>query len=159
MNKTNRLKVTKKMDETIIQFYTILSQLNRASNLVIGGTHALHLHGLNLERAPDDLDIIIYKPTKEQRHILSLLRSVSEGDCLGSAGKRSLKLKKNGYCLDILLEDYASLPKGLLEYVSDDGRVKGKVQSVQGVIDAKASYGRSKDHLDMIKWKNLNFNT
>tara|TARA_R110000772_G_C13310332_1_gene440569 strand:- start:6670 stop:7140 length:471 start_codon:yes stop_codon:yes gene_type:complete len=152
--------VTKKMDATVLQFNHILSKLNNSKNLVIGGTHALYLHGINLGKDPDDLDIIIYKPTKEQLEILAILREVSEGDCADSShGNRSLKLKKNGKCLDILLEDKASMPEGLLQYVNETGTITGNVQSVQGVIDAKASYGRSKDHLDMIKWKNLNFNT
>ena len=51
------------MLEKIKELYLQLSK-NGEQKIVIGGTYALELHGLIQYKDPEDIDVIVYKPTK-----------------------------------------------------------------------------------------------
>lgn len=141
-----------KMENTLKTFSKTLIRLNKGNNLVLGGSCALSLHGLNTSRVPEDVDIILYKPNPSQIKLLELLSDFSEIE--ESYGK-VFKFKKEGYTLDILI-NIEPEPKNLLFYIN--GEIKIKVQNVSNIVKAKASYKRKKDFLDLISLKNLNFN-
>lgn len=154
---------SKKLDSTIIAFGNILTELNKGGNLVIGGTHALLLHGLRVSREPNDLDIVVYKPTSAQCKMLLALKDVTVGSGYSSPTPeegitRSFKLQSRGHhVIDILL-DRRELPDGLLTYENRSKGIKLRVQSIDGVLAAKAAYGRDKDMHDLFALKNINFN-
>lgn len=129
-------------------------------NLVIGGMHALRLHGLVMHREPSDLDIVVYQPTKEQLQYLAALcdrAEVKEDD----ENYRSYKVESNGFVVDFLLETGENMPSNLLGF-SHLG-FQFFVQSVEGVISAKRCYNnadfqREKDITDCESLKANNFN-
>ena len=148
------------------------------TNVVIGGTCALIAHGLNVGREPNDLDVIIYRPSTEQLRYLdsirlfSLKHSTGTGaDLTGDLHLRSLKFKKNGLILNILFERDKAKPSFLLRFW--DAGASYKIQDIASVIEAKNSYilqphttgltgeryARVKDLFDFQQLKNLNFNT
>lgn len=154
----------KLLHSTIMAFSNILNELDKGGNLVLGGTHAMILHGLEVPREPNDVDIIIYKPTLAQLNLLKMLKDVVvEGSTNGvpdnpKVAKRSYKLVSNKcsmHVLDILLE-FDKVPEGLLTYKHKS--IKIKVQSIRNILYAKANYGRSKDFKDFNLLKNINFN-
>lgn len=58
-------------------FTGIIDQLvqldaDKRNNVVIGGSCALHLMGVQLDREPEDLDIIVYEPTTSQLKFVGL---------------------------------------------------------------------------------------
>ena len=156
---------SEKLDSTIVAFGNILTELNKGGNLVIGGTHALLLHGLKVPRDPNDLDIVIYRPTSDQCKLLLALKDVtvgSENGCQDPTAEqgvtRSFKLRsKNSLEIDFLLQR-RDLPDGLLTYENRPKGIKLRVQSIEGVLAAKASYRRCKDIHDLFQLKNINFN-
>ena len=128
-------------------------------NLVLGGTSALVLHGLELGRLIDDIDFIVFKPTQNQLQLLSLF-SPFDTNTYNKYDKRSFKYDIQGYHINIIVSNTA-MPLNLLKY--------GEyfINAISNVIDAKASYlkgtanglyGRLKDFMDCENLKNLNFN-
>ena len=49
-------------------FRHFLLKIN-GDNVVLAGVNALKLHGLKMSRNPNDLDVVIFKPTKAQLDI------------------------------------------------------------------------------------------
>ena len=169
---------SKKLDKTISEFSNILSRLNNEgdNNLVLGGTHAMILHGLKTPRIPGDMDIIIYSPTEKQLETLEVLRDlmVDKEELFNEYNRISFKFEKKidnvvhteVYTLDILLE-FMPFPENLLIYESEiddtkvrveESSIRVRVQSIENIIKAKSIYGRVKDLTDFINLKNLNFN-
>ena len=106
------------------------------------------------------MDIVIYDPTVKQLELLENLGDFNtlDGQTEGyPISVLKLKVSKNNkdYTLDILIEN-RDIPKNLLLY--ENGDIKIKVQDVATIIEAKSSYGRSKDFKDLLNFKNLNFN-
>lgn len=140
--------------------------VQQVSNIVIGGSAALILHGLNLPRGCSDIDLIIYSPTKEQLDVIKILGiETSLNDSFGYAGKRVSKLSRDGIKIDIIVAETTPVPENLSFIMLNFSLLK--IQSVQGVIDAKNSYSqeresqlyiRGKDLIDLIELKNNNFN-
>lgn len=135
------------------------------SNMVIGGSHALLLHGLDIGRDTDDFDVVIYEPTMDQLKYLAdkihtgeMKESIEES----SDNTRSCKVECNGATIDFLIERNTCMPADLL-LVHHSG-ITLFVQSVYRVIDAKRSYTnedgmfRQKDVDDCKLLKNANFN-
>ena len=151
---------TIKLENNLKAFTKILLKLNEDDNLVLGGSYALMLHGLNLKRLPDDVDIIIYRPTPKQ---IEFLESISDFNNLNELGsdyptcvyKLKTSKKNVDYTLDILLETKTA-PDNLL--IFEKNNIKVKIQEISNIIEAKSSYGRTKDFEDMLSLKNLNFN-
>jgi len=157
-------------------FKPIIDQLSTSKNIAIGGYQALKLHGLILNREPKDLDIIIFQPTQLQIAALSVLICF---DIIRDRPKdlkfenfKAFKFKKNDIYLDVII---SNLPmENLLTFSCSAGDFK--VNTIQGVIEAKASYkfrrneetvdyaneiclyARAKDMLDFQQLKNINFN-
>lgn len=147
-------------------------------NIVIGGTVALAAHGLNLDRKPGDLDLVIYSPSEEQYKYLELLSVFALGKqsrdmCI--RGLRSIKFKRAGEILNILIEKDTFPESNLLYtkcYKKEGGFMYLQMQSISKVIEAKNSYrinphsvgltgnryARVKDYYDCQQLKNLNFN-
>jgi hypothetical protein len=126
----------------IRKFEKFIGEIN-ADNILIGGTSALTLHGLNLSRPVEDLDIVIYSPTESQKEQLANLKWLSiEEDGYPTD---NLKISKGHKIINILLEKDEKMPTNLLSY-------KGiPIQSISGVIEAKRSYSaRPKDMADYI---------
>lgn len=143
-------------------------------NVVIGGINALTLHGVIVGREAHDLDIIIYKPTLRQVNLISalnhfnLVKDKNTENGYDGTSVNFVKLKKDGYTMDILIERDKEVPNFLLECKFEG--IYFKIQSVENVISAKASYyfkskkdgltyySRIKDAVDFQNLKNLNFN-
>ena len=173
------------MKKILYDFQPILSSLMKGhKNVVLGGSRALLLHGLNITRPVEDLDVIIYKPSLEQKKLLQHLQFfdiVKNRPAHLVAGYtdnmerilRVIKLKKNNSIIDIISEE-TDMPEDLLYYKHDD--IMYPIQNIQKVIDAKNSYrfqaagelplqavgkavyGRMKDVEDLMDLKNSNFN-
>ncbi len=139
------------IDKYLKTFHDEIWKMDKG-NLVIGGIHALKLHGLNIEREPGDCDIVVYAPHIEQEEFLESLVNNGKADD-SDEPYRSYKLIKDGLTLDFLVEREKCLPHDLLMYENL------RVQSVRGVIEAKSEYkGREKDIEDCKNLKHLNFN-
>ena len=178
VNHTKEKKTTK-MVQDILAFQDLIRSIDD-TNIVIGGMHALKLNGLKMNREPNDLDLIIYNPTTKQQDVIKSIKlfETSRPNLTyftdthqTNKGQKSYKFEKNGFVLDILIEDKET-PKNLLLYklASFDLRI----QSVSNVIDAKNSYRhtehgrahgvfgpeyvREKDMIDLFDLKNSNFN-
>lgn len=134
---------------------------------VIGGSWALRLHGLNIEREPGDVDIILYSPTSQQ---ISILRDnakdlyTSEEEFLDNDVRRSYKFAKGGFLLNVLIEPDTPEPPNLLNVTFNETRYL--VQSITNIVAAKGSYtfikdgklhSRMKDVSDLAFMKNNNF--
>lgn len=148
-------KLVSFMDRNLLAFSKTLERLNLDNNLVLGGSNALMLHGIQTKKTPEDVDIVIYQATDRQ---LDFLETLQEFSTLGSSGKVfKFKISRNNedYTLDILLED-GPLPSNLLYYIK--GNIKVRIQDVFAIIKAKADYKRNKDLIDLLDLKNLNFN-
>lgn len=142
-------------------------------NLVLGGSHALKLHGLEFHREPSDVDLIIYRPTVTQAKFLELVQrnNGQKGDFLKNPDYRvrvtKFKSPNGRYSLDIIISEEET-PKNLLSLNLLD--IDFKIQSVENIVKAKASYlhkvdGRGsskfisqKDAIDLQNLKSLNFN-
>ncbi len=138
------------------------------NNVIIGGTVALVLQGINIGREIDDIDIIIYRPTKKQRKTLAIYEELSKTAYYGS-DKRTMKIQVGDVDVNIIKE-LVSPPDDLL-YVRVPNGNFFPVQRVDNVIKAKSSYlrdsdskesssayARKKDMYDLIELKNKNFN-
>lgn len=138
-------------------------------NVILGGSAALQLHGLNLSRRVDDLDIIIYKPTEEQMKVLELMEPFNLSlfpiySEFEKSERRVRKFEIRGVKLDIILEKEIEKPQNLLLFhIHTCFTIP--IQSIENVIAAKNSYTlkehtyrRSKDMEDLIDLKNKNFN-
>lgn len=158
-------------------FKEIISILDISDNIAIGGYQALKLHGLNLNRPPADMDLIIFQPTPKQIEILQVLKVY---DLIRNRPKdilpeeiKAYKFKKHDMYMDVIISD--KMMPSLLSFTCHVGTFK--VNSIQNVIEAKASYkfryneraadgygdetnlyARAKDMLDFQQLKNLNFN-
>lgn len=153
------------LDDYFRSFSTLLGNLND-TNVVIGGMWALKIHGLNILREINDLDIVVYRPTPEQSVIIDTLKAI-QGSRRGQPyhNQRSVKVERDGFVLDILIEDKHT-PDNLLLYQYNDWYFK--VQNIKEVIDAKRSYSyqdetrggyiREKDVRDIFDLKQANFN-
>lgn len=148
------------MNKTLMAFSTMLLDLNKGNNLVLGGSCSMVLHGLVTKDLPGDVDIIIYKPTKEQDRVLDSLRdfnTMDNGEGYFSNTVYKFKKTNNGVTrtLDVLIQE-EPLPNNLLWYIN--GKVRIRIQDIYTIIAAKAGYGRTKDYKDLLNLKNLNFN-
>lgn len=151
-------------------FRSVLTSLmSGRNNVIIGGSAALVLHGLDIGRELMDVDIIIYKPTAEQDTLLNLLMNFDYIKAEHSP-RRAMKLKKDGFFIDIIMERNSDQPMPTDFLLIEISGIAYKIQSVKKVVEAKCSYtleGRSqeptlytrrKDVFDLQLLKNLNFN-
>jgi hypothetical protein len=166
----------KDLKNTLAMFSSTLSILyGTGSNLVLGGSNALKLHGLETGRKSNDVDIIIYRPTTLQMTILNGLRTGSplfkekaiDQGYPGRVVSLTAKLMGRSYKLDIILSD-EKMPEDLLSI--EFFKYPILVQSIKNIIEAKASYTKQvdtrgsqryiseKDAVDLMTLKNLNFN-
>lgn len=140
--------------------------------MVIGGSTALKLHGLNFSREVSDLDIIIYSPTVEQTIYLSELGKLHMKEGSIYLNRKVIKVEHKSflrkvYKMDIIIENKPT-PKNLL--FVDIFNHKVKVQSISNIVEAKSSYVKfldfrgsseyysKKDIFDLLDLKNSNFN-
>ncbi len=143
------------------------------NNIIIGGTHALKLHGLILPRPPQDLDLVIYNPTPEQLEYIQSIRIFHIGKYNREHSITTCKsfvFKKQKMLLNVILEHGSTQPQCELLY--NYGGQHFEIQSIENVLAAKNSYRlepvrtsitgmryvRAKDVADCIAMKNLNFN-
>lgn len=148
------------MKDLIKVFFEILVKLN-GDNLVLSGGSAIQAHGLNF-RSPSDLDVSIYRPTKEQEAVLDTISALTFRDHDGietsytNDGKKLYKFYINSCWMDILIEKDSEPDNGLLLY--EHRGIMFKVQSIRNIIAAKSRYKRDKDLMDFMNLKNNNFN-
>lgn len=141
-------------------FWPLLLRL-MDTNLVIGGSFALMIHGLKMRSNPEDLDIILYFPTEYQKKYLEAMRffdQTPEGkEYKDVDNRRSYKFYKDGKQLNLVCwspkEKEDNLP--LLSFYYEGCNIK--VQSIGTVIEAKKFYSREKDLQHFLDLKNLNF--
>lgn len=149
-------------------------------NVCIGGTCALVLLGLNVGKLPNDLDIIIYNPTDQQRKFIESLdffdQVENRPDGLYPDEIKFRKFKKNNMTVDIIFDIKVLGKPNFLKHThmvnGSDGmplmEVDYNVSSVSEIIRAKTSYSfvtqsgvkmiRHKDTIDLQNLKALNFN-
>lgn len=162
------------MKKFIEVFKTELAELSIDDNLVIGGSHALQQHGLNLgDWRPDDLDVIIFSPTTFQiDYVKNKFNQCADeymiDELEDKAGKevepRSYKLTKGMFVMNIIFAYDESMPTDLLFFFHEG--VYWRINSISNIIDAKLSYSRGenkaylrqKDIHHMMLLKNYNFN-
>lgn len=142
--------------QTFRKILNELSSLSPSENTKIGGSFALHLHGLNF-RAPQDLDIIVYKPTPEQVKFLQTLRIFASKDEYGYERVNNIKIELNDLILNILVVERSITPI-LLRYNHREIELSFAVVGANEIINAKKKYNRVKDLQDFILLKNENFN-
>lgn len=116
-----------------------------ADNIVIGGTVAILLHGLRYRRA-NDLDLIMYNPSKKQLSALTKLTDTSTVDAYGNE-VRSYKIECRSLVLNfIICTD--EMPPDLLEIKTVAfGHIK--VQRIRTILKYKRAYGRPRDFEDI----------
>ena len=134
-------------------------------NVIIGGAAALKMHGLEIGREVDDLDVIIYSPTENQKRILDTLELISKTKYYGpEENRRTIKIENNKLVLNIIKEA-GGVPRNLLSVNFRNSSIL--IQSISNVIKAKVGYTmnyddgtymRAKDMKDLVILKNLNFN-
>tara|TARA_R110000803_G_scaffold210835_1_gene284192 strand:+ start:58100 stop:58564 length:465 start_codon:yes stop_codon:yes gene_type:complete len=149
---------TTNLEKTIREFGNLLVELNKGKNIVLGGSNALMLHGIRLDRIPEDVDIILYKPTEAQMGYLESIKDfnmLQESIDLYNETPTVFKFKKYNLTLDILIED-KPMPDNLLKFKK--GYINIGVQNISNVISAKSRYSRTKDLKDLLMLKNINFN-
>lgn len=157
------------------------TEISAQTNVFIGGSSALVLHGVITPKNPGDLDIVIYKPTDKQIEIvLELMKpdleyQPEEYDKFPSKETkiRSFKLHKDGYSLNVILERKKEIPETHLAFISQQslaglggfGLITLPITPINIIIQAKASYrdktgkyARIKDVFYMQQLKALNFN-
>ena len=107
-----------KLNNFLQTFESIINQL-LDTNVVIGGTNALLLHGLKISREVTDLDLVIYQPTIEQ---LKILKTLAVFDLIKDRPElqygtlqKAIKISKDGLFLDIIQEQMPT-PVNLLLY-------------------------------------------
>lgn len=157
------------IDTYLDTFFDILEVLEKDNNVVLGGSMALQLHGINIGREPHDLDIILYKPTQDQIKYVSGLEGREEIGKQYSPYSKVNEVERHSLIVIVrksikmnILSNSEDLKHHYLMY-------KGhKVQSVDRIVEAKASYTyqtetkasyiRMKDIIDLQYIKNNNFN-
>lgn len=159
-------------------FKKLIEPLDKDNNMVISGSCVLKAHGLILNREPQDLDIIVYKPTLEQKKYIEQISPLQLDDIdydrpstNVSDAKQiqfSYKFKKNGLIINIIFQETKEMPVDLLHYLHDGTYYK--IQNINEVVKAKREcsyekgegsknlYLREKDIKDFIDLKNSNFN-
>lgn len=160
------------LKKTLSVFAETIKILN-GENLVLGGSNALELHGLEIGRAANDVDLIIYKPTTEQIAFLDMSRQINGQRLKFDTGDYPLRVTKfiktldKKYSLDVIVSN-EEIPKDLLSYDFLEGRLR--IQSIHNIVKAKAGYLHKvdnrgscwyiseKDSKDLQQLKNLNFN-
>jgi len=155
----------KQVQNLLKKFTTLISQLTYPkNNIVIGGSVALFLHGIEMgDRMIDDLDIIIYNPIGNQKRQLELLQAVSVPTHKYTKERKVLKMRVDLLTLNFISEK-EDIPKDV--FMKYEGFL---VQSVKNVINAKKGYKfkpaksehfyiRDKDIKDLNHFKNINFN-
>ena len=153
------MKATKEKLNKISNLLKILTESNN-NNIVIGGSAALLFHGLNLDKQPEDFDIIIYNPTQLQYEKLETFELFTLQNQVPSSTRRSYKMRINDVLVDILIEKNLSLPENLLK-IEVENRLYF-IQSINNIIAARKTYcnplPRLKDLVSCIKLKEKNFN-
>lgn len=135
-------------------------------NVMLGGSLALMFHGIELMTPPEDVDVIVYKPTPEQIKLIQVLRRLNLYGKYGTSkkydsfdGRIVVGLQMNGYKLDILVEGELEIPKSHSSVKIDT--ISGgflPLNPVQDIIRAKSKLSRPKDR-DQIEFIiNKNFN-
>jgi hypothetical protein len=151
-NKTQDIK------SYIDNFFPLLENIID-NNMVIAGTLALKLHGLNFSRESGDLDIVLYQPTKKQIDILTILSTFQvenpfkpideysnndQNKLLEKGIQKTIKFMKNGLYIDFILEYNKPFPfVDLLQYkyVTKDLNIHYfNIQNILLNIMAKNSY-------------------
>jgi hypothetical protein len=136
-----------------------LQYLDRdTKNIVIGGSSALVLHGLFVKQEPEDLDIIVFRPTKTQKEHIKVLQKTFGTEDIGSDNlRRSYKIRVNDkLTVDFILAHDIDIPENMVS-VNVDG-YNYYINSVCNIIEAIACYKRPKDFEKAWTLKQLNFN-
>jgi hypothetical protein len=168
----NSFDSLKSLKKTVAAFAGIIKIID-GDNLVLGGSNALKLHGLDLGREPSDIDLIIYRPTVEQQRFLELTQKTN-GQRKSEFDNPEYKFRvtkfkspKGNFNLDVIVSE-EEIPQNLLSIDILENRFK--IQSVSNIIKAKTGYfhkvdGRGsnkfiaqKDARDLQNLKILNFN-
>lgn len=126
-----------------------------------------------MSRESNDLDIIIYSPTDNQKKILNqfaIFDLIKDRPCSYTSNNcKAIKLSREGLFMDIIVEN-SIIPTNLLYYRYGCSDIMYKVQNIYNIIEAKNSYKiksnenplikyiRGKDLEDFIDLKNSNFN-
>lgn len=158
------------IDNYLNTFSDILSELKKDDNIVLGGSMAMILHGINIGRDPRDLDIVLYQPTSRQVDYTNTLHNTEvvgqKHSPFSKDGEEVVRTSleiviRNGMHLNIL-SNSVQLRERYLYY-------KGyRIQPIDMIVEAKASYTyksktkgnyiRKKDIEDLQYIKNNNFN-
>lgn len=149
----------KELDNYLSTFQIVIDDLLGASptkNVRLGGSLILKLHGLNFSRSIGDLDLIITNPTEKQKDYIKALQFFDVVNNGAYANEANIKLKKNGYFLNILIVDSYTLPIAPVFYQYNNTHYG--IVSIKEIIDAKRQYKRKKDIEDFLLLKNENFN-
>jgi len=143
----------KELNKYLDTFSPILEKLD-STNVRLGGTLILKLHGLNFSRPIGDLDVIITNPTTTQWDYLKDIEFFQSDESYSN--QYNFKFKKENLHLNILLIENHNDDLGNLFYTH--GGKMYRIISIAEIINAKKKYSRSKDISDFLLLKNENFN-
>lgn len=156
------------MNKFLAEFLMILLQLKTESptdNLVLAGSNALMAHGLKIGWEPQDLDVVIFRPTEKQKTtIFAFFTECMEYNENSKVIPRSYLLERNSLKLNLILAYEDRVPNNLLWYKF--GATCFMINSIENIVAAKLSYAhghnekyiRVKDMQHLSTLKNLNFN-
>lgn len=176
-NDCKQLQVVKKeisVDEYLETFAGILKNID-GDNVVIGGTHALKLHGIKMSRPAADLDIILFQPSQHQ---LQFLDSIRMFNVLADTSftnrhhkdseypiekvklmkfKQKMKYYPNEELALDIIQTHLPLPGGLLLHLFEPYNTNRefkklyRVNSVSNIIEAKMNYTFEKKNEEGLK--------
>lgn len=189
-NATRALYTVLNPQQLIEQYAGVIEELKTLNvshgPVVIGGSIALQLHGLIPARRPQDIDLIVYNPSKKTlAYILSGMGIADDGHHLqfdeylytteegvpedkkvkaDPSPRRSYRftIAEAEMSLNVLVETETPAPKeeSMLEF---SYRSKGLhhrhfyVQGIREIIEAKKRYNREKDKFDLKEIAKNNF--
>lgn len=105
-------------------------------DFIITGSLALHLHGLIFLDKPKDLDLIILKPTEEQKAKLNLIHNLSPSSNYPDfVPEKAIRFRYRGIDVDVFYEE----KRDFLMYENYP------ISLIPDIIAAKKRHNRAKD--------------
>lgn len=164
-----------RIDKFLAVFYRDILDISAEphDNIILTGSNVLELHGLNISWHPQDLDIAIYQPTKQQEKWVrdsvngyEPCMLYEDAEKLGTyqrAWKKIRPYEDEELVINFILEKQ---PRPVTNLIYKFRNLYLPVQNIDTIINAKLSYGqgkdksflRRKDAYHLSELKRLNFN-
>lgn len=131
---------------------TLKTSLGEA-RVILTGSMALVYHGLHLGKLPQDLDVILVKPSATAKAVLESHQKANPSKRWKEGSPVTYSFMYNGVKIDIwVVEDYADAKNSCF---TSDGI---ELASIEDIVAAKKSYNRPKDHIQLMQLSRRIFN-